>query len=279
VSPRFLKVPQRMGDLGGFGQTIMELTILGAHNCESDKARLTCLLVDRIIAIDAGGLTSTLSIDDQRRLKAVLVTHHHFDHIRDLSTLGMNIYTLGPLGIYALKSTLDVISTYIFNGTLYPDFTKKPSLDKPAFKFNPIAPDKAFAVEGYTVIPFAVNHGVPTIGYQITSPDNKRLVYTGDTCRNPESTWKGLSPQLIVTEVTVCNAYETAARESRHLTPQLLKEELIDFKKANGYIPPVVAVHISPHLENEIRQEIARVADELGTKITCGHEGIRITVQ
>ena len=191
----------------------------------------------------------------------------------------MNIYTMGPLVVYALKNTLEVISTYILNGTLYPDLTKKPSLDKPVFKFNPVELNKDFVIGGYTVTPFAVNHGLPAVGYQITSPDGKCLIFTGDTCRNPALTWKGRSPQLIVTEVTVSNAYETIARESRHLTPQLLKEELIDFKKANGYIPPVAVVHISPHLENEIRQEIARVADELGTKITCGHEGMRITVQ
>jgi len=44
----------------------MELTILGAHNCESDKMKLTSLLIDRVIAIDAGGLTSSLSIEEQR---------------------------------------------------------------------------------------------------------------------------------------------------------------------------------------------------------------------
>jgi hypothetical protein len=36
---------------------------------------------------------------------------------------------------------------------------------------------------------------------------------------------------------------------------------------------------MSPHLEDKIKQEIARIADELGTKITCGYEGMRIDVQ
>jgi len=118
----------------------MELEILGAHNCESENARLTCLLVDRVLAIDAGGLTSALSIEEQHHLKAVLITHHHFDHIRDLATLGMNFYVSGPLSVYGLDSTLQTVSNHILNGVLYPDFTCRPSPDKPAFRFHPVAP-------------------------------------------------------------------------------------------------------------------------------------------
>jgi phosphoribosyl 1,2-cyclic phosphodiesterase len=256
----------------------MELEILGAHNCESESARLTCLLVDRVIAIDAGGLTSALSIEEQHRLKAVLITHHHFDHIRDLATLGMNFYVAGPLPVYGLDSTLQTVSNHILNGVLYPDFTSKPSPEKPALRFHPIAPGKAFTVGGYSVMPFLVNHGIPTVGYQITGADRKNFVYTSDTHRMPEATWQGLSPRLIVTEVTVPDMYESAARESKHLTPKLLKEELLDFKKIHKYIPPVIVVHISPHLEDDIQKEISRVADELGTEITCGYEGMRVVI-
>lgn len=261
----------------------MEVTILGAHNCESDKIKLTSLLVDGVIAIDAGGLTSSLSIDDQLKLKAVLITHHHFDHIRDLQTLGMNIYMHKPtrLGVYALGSTLDVIAGYMFDGVIYPDFTKRPTPDNPVFRLNAIDPEEeeAFVVAGYKIKPFPVNHGIPTVGYRITSPDNKSMIFTGDTTRNTIETWQEQPSQLIIIEVTLPNAHEAAAKDSRHLTPQLLKGELLDYKKANGYIPPVVTVHMSPHLEDKIKQEIARVADELGTKITCGYEGMRITVQ
>jgi len=256
----------------------MELEILGAHNCETESTRLTSLLVDGIIAIDAGGLTSALSVEEQHRLKAVLITHHHFDHIRDLATLGMNFYVNGPLAVYGLESSLQTILSHILNGVLYPDFTCRPSPEKPAFKFHPVAPPKAFTIGGYTVTPFLVNHGIPTVGYQIAGADKKSFLYTGDTHRLTEATWQGLDTRLIVTEVTVPDMYENAARESRHLTPKLLKEELQAFKKLHKYIPPVVVVHISPHLEDEIQKEISRVAEELGAEITCGYEGMRVVI-
>jgi cAMP phosphodiesterase len=256
----------------------MELEILGAHNCESESARLTCLLVDRVLAIDAGGLTSSLSIDEQLHLKAVLITHHHFDHVRDLATLGMNLWSSGPLPVYGLESSLQTVLIHIFNGVLYPDFTSRPSPEKPAFKFHPVAPGKVFTVGSYSILPFLVNHGIPTAGYQITGADRKSFVYTGDTHRLPEATWQGLAPRLIVSEVTVPDKYESMARESGHLTPKMLKDELLAFKKIHKYIPPVITVHMSPHLEDDIQKELSRVAEDLGTEITCGYEGMRVVI-
>ena len=98
----------------------MELEILGAHNCESRDAKLTSLLIDSSLAIDVGSLTSSLSLEAQKRVKAILLTHRHFDHIRDLATFGMNIYTSGPVNVYALDSVLNIISTHLLNDVVYP---------------------------------------------------------------------------------------------------------------------------------------------------------------
>ena len=46
----------------------MDITILGAHNTESEKTRLTSLLIDDVLAIDAGALTSSLSFGAQQNL-------------------------------------------------------------------------------------------------------------------------------------------------------------------------------------------------------------------
>ncbi len=41
----------------------MRVRILGAHNLESKETALTCLLVDDVIALDAGALTSNLPLE------------------------------------------------------------------------------------------------------------------------------------------------------------------------------------------------------------------------
>jgi len=256
----------------------MELEILGAHNCESSDAKLTSLLIDSSVAIDVGSLTSSLSFEAQKRVRAILITHRHYDHIRDLATFGMNIYSSGPVNIYAIDSVLDIISTHLLNDIVYPDFRKKPIPEKPALKFCPVEPNKELIIEEYTVLPVTVNHNVPAIGYQVTSPDGKSLFYTGDTGRNPSSLWEVVSPGLLVTEVTLPNKFESFAQDTRHLTPLLLKQELIDFKRVKGYLPPVVTIHINPHLEVEIKEEIAQVATELATNIAVGYEGMKVII-
>ncbi len=256
----------------------MELEILGAHNCESRETKLTSLLIDQTIAIDVGSLTSSLSFAAQQRIKAILITHHHFDHIRDLATFGMNAYMSGPINIYALDSALEVISAHLLNEVLYPDFRQKPFPERPALKFCPLEPNNEVIIEGYAVLPIPVNHNVPTIGYQVTTPDRKSLFYTSDTGRNPPSLWEAVSAELLVIEVTLPDKFESFARDSGHLTPRLLKKELLDFKRVRGYLPPVVTVHMSPNIEDEIREEVAQVAKELEAKITLGYEGMKIVI-
>ncbi len=41
----------------------MNIRVLGAHNTESRTTRYMSLLVDGILALDAGGLTSSLSFN------------------------------------------------------------------------------------------------------------------------------------------------------------------------------------------------------------------------
>ncbi len=102
----------------------MEIQILGAHQFESKGARLTSLLIDGTLVIDAGGLTSALSVPEQKKIKTVLFTHHHFDHTRDLVTLAANAayYWRGQLVAYALRYTLDIVTNCLLDGRIYTNF-------------------------------------------------------------------------------------------------------------------------------------------------------------
>ncbi|GAG64553.1 unnamed protein product, partial [marine sediment metagenome] len=60
--------------------------------------------------------------------------------------------------------------------------------------------------------------------------------------------------------------------------PSLLKQELTSFRELNGYLPQVVVVHMSPHLEKEIEAEIAAVSKALGGSITLAYEGMELNL-
>ena len=55
----------------------MKVKILGAHALESTETKFMSILVDGVLALDAGGLTSSLSLPSQEEIKAVLLTHSH----------------------------------------------------------------------------------------------------------------------------------------------------------------------------------------------------------
>ena len=79
-------------------------------------------------------------------------------------------------------------------------------------------------------------------------------------------------------DVTFPNHLKETAIQSGHLTPKLLKEELLTFLKLKGYLPRVVAVHLAPGLEDEIRLELEGVAEDLGTPIELAREGAKFQV-
>jgi len=254
----------------------MNIRFLGAHNCESQSTKFISLLIDDILAIDAGGLTSSLSFEAQQKLKAVLLTHHHYDHVRDIPALGMNFYLHhATIDIYSTQPVYNALTAHLLNSELYVNFLEDPQTD-PTIRFNIIEPYRTEQIAGYSILPIKVNHSVPTIGYQVTSPEGKTLFYTGDTGPGLAECCKRVSPQLLITETSWSNRYEDFAKESGHLTPNLLRQELAAFQELKGYLPQVVTVHMSPHLEKEIEAELAVVSKALNHPITLAYEGLEI---
>jgi ribonuclease BN (tRNA processing enzyme) len=128
-------------------------------------------------------------------------------------------------------------------------------------------------IEGYEVMAVPVRHNLDGVGFEITSGDGKTLFYTGDTGPGLSSIWGNISPQLIIADVTWPNSLANAAKDAGHLCPEMLKEELIEFRRVNGYLPKVAVLHMSPQYEPEIEREIGEVAKLLGTSIDIAHEG------
>jgi phosphoribosyl 1,2-cyclic phosphodiesterase len=258
----------------------VKIQILGAHLAEVKGARLTSLLIDGALVVDAGGLTLALSLPEQKKIKTVLLTHHHFDHTRDLVTLAANAgyYWRGQLVVYALRYTLDIVTSCLLDGRIYTNFLEYPSREKPTLILEAIEPYSRKTIAGYDVLAVPVKHSVPAIGYQITSSDGKSLFYTGDTTVGISDCWRHISPQLLITEVAGPNKYGDWLKKAGHFCAEFLKEELIQFRRLKGYLPRVIVIHIGNPYEQEIKEEVAQVAQELEADISLGYEDMKITL-
>ena len=258
----------------------MRIRVLGAHNMETAQTKHTCFLIDDSLAIDAGSLMTALSSNEKDRLRAILLTHRHFDHVRDLPSLGLQTMDNGvTLDLYGLPDTLDAVSTRLMDGLLYPNFTVRPTPEHPKYRMRPTAPGRAFNVCGIEVLPLSVPHGAPAVGF-VVRQGSSTAAFTGDTgggllpflAHTPP-------PQVLFVEVTFANSGAARARASRHLTPFILREELESARQQGLSLPQIVAVHRDPRHEQAILQELAEVAKKLNTSITPAHAAHRVSIE
>ena len=239
----------------------MHLRILGCHGGETPKHRTSSFLVDDSIAVDAGAITSGLSLREQERIRSVLVSHPHMDHIRDLATLADNRCQQGgaTLDIVGIPETIQALRQHFFNDLIWPDFTKIDTKEGPTVRFVELEPNRPANVDGYEVTPVLVNHTVDTSAFIIRHAD-KSIVYGGDTGPT-EELWTQINAlddlQALMMEVSFPNDEARLAADSLHLTPQTFSDELEKLRQSPEL--PILIYHIKPTFEARVHRELARI--------------------
>lgn len=253
----------------------MQVRVLGAHNLEAKETHHTCFLVDGVLAIDAGSLASTLGADEQRHVSTVLLTHLHFDHARDLPTLGLaTLDEPTPIDVFAEQRTLDSVRAHLLDGEIYPDLTRGLNEGPPSFQFRPLTEGEPLRVLGYDVAPVRADHPVPTVGY-IVSANGMRVGFSGDTGGKLMSFFTHESaPHVLFVDVTFPDRMAERARRSKHLTPSTLKRELAGALAAGVTLPRIIPVHRSLAAESEVLEELAALGSELGVDLEPGYENM-----
>lgn len=256
----------------------MELKVLGCHGGETPKHRSTSFVLDGSLGIDAGATTSMLPLEEQLRLDAVLVSHAHFDHVRDLATLADNRCqgALRPLVVAGTRFTIRALKEHFFNDVLWPDFSVIPLVggnSGPTIVFKEVDAEQPTEIAGYRVRPVLVSHTIESAGFVIER-DGVSLAYSGDTGPT-ERFWQVLSetPTLkaILQEVSFPDAYEWLARVSGHHTPATLARDL---QKLSRKDIPVLLYHIKPSFQADVERDIAKLRDDDLQVLTLGDEFI-----
>jgi 3',5'-cyclic-nucleotide phosphodiesterase len=237
----------------------MELRVVGCHGGETPKHRTSAFVVDERIALDAGSLTSGLDLKLQFRLQAVLVSHAHLDHVRDLATIADNRCQADcePLLVAASSGTIRALKKHFFNNLIWPDFSEIPSKTHPTIRFLPLRPEKPTKVAGYTVRSVMVNHTIESAGFIVETPEGA-LAYSGDTGPT-DRFWELLrnTPNLraLLMEVSFPNREQKLATVSGHHTPKTLAADLAKYGSPKDL--PTLLYHIKPVFQGEVEQECA----------------------
>jgi ribonuclease BN (tRNA processing enzyme) len=241
----------------------MKVRVLGCSGGIGGRhLRTTSLLVDHDILIDAGTGVGDLSLAELALIDHVFLTHSHLDHV---ACLPFMVDTVGdmrnkPLTVHATEATLEIVQAHIFNWAIWPDFTEIPSKESPFLRFCTARLGQTTAIDGRAITALPANHTVPAVGYRLDS-GQASLVFSGDTTVCDEL-WKAVNKirnlRYLIVETAFSNREQQLAVASKHLCPQMLKDELLKLQReAEIYI-----THLKPGQIELTMQEIEECVGE-----------------
>src|SRR5262249_35233637 len=216
---------------------------------------LTSFLVNDSLAIDAGSL-GLVSLQDQIKIKHVLLSHSHMDHLASLPLFIENTFdpSRPPVTIHGNEHVIDCLRQDIFNDRLWPDFVSMSREGASFLKLQTFTPGRTISLAGLRITPVAVNHVVPTCGF-IVDDGSAAVVIAGDTGPT-EEIWQRANalPHLraVFLEATFPNAMSDLADVAKHLTPELFAAEAAKVN-ANAAI---IAVHLKARHYSSIVEEL-----------------------
>lgn len=221
------------------------------------EQRLTCFVIDDCVAVDAGSIAIATNSAQRAKVRDIIVTHPHMDHVASLPIFIDDLYPSlkEPMRIHATEEVIGLLERDVFNWNLYPRFSDLKNDYGPVMEYVPIPLGQPFQVAHLNVIAVAVNHIVPTIGL-VVSDGQKSVAFSSDTAETEEF-WKIVNGMkeldALLIEASFPDRLAKLAQVSLHFTPASLDQEL---RKLNHNGMDIMAVHLKPSYREEIIQQL-----------------------
>lgn len=239
----------------------MQIRVLGCSGSIAAGSRTTSFLLDDDVLVDAGTGVGELTLDEMVGIDHVLVTHSHLDHVLGIGLLADSVSRRrngrAPIRVHALPATIEALRAHIFNGVIWPDFSRLPSAEHPLLEFVPFSIGESLVLGTRRAEVLPAEHTVPAVGFAITgpAPTPGAWVFTGDTGPNP-ALWRRLTGMTIahlVIETAFSDEEQHLARISNHLCPTTLAKEL-------SRLEGEVTVHITHIKPGEVEAVMSQIA-------------------
>ena len=237
----------------------MQIRVLGCSGSIAAGKRTTSFLLDHNVLIDAGTGVGDLTLDELAGIDHIVITHSHLDHVLSIGLLADSVTRRRtaaqrpPIVVHALPATIAALQTHVFNGVIWPDFTRLPTPAHPVLRFEAVAVGQVLqlGIRRLEVLP--ASHTVPAVGYAVLGSTGA-WVFTGDTGPNP-ALWqrlRSLPVAALVIETAFRDDEHALATISQHLCPAQLQTELAGLQAP----AQVFITHIKPGEVDAVMSEI-----------------------
>lgn len=223
------------------------------------RQHLACFVIDDLIAFDAGSLAFSTTPEQKKRIRDVVISHAHLDHIAGLPLYIDDLFATikRPIQIHATNEVIEILEGNIFNWSIYPRFSDLKNDYGVVLEYRPFEVEKDFKVKHLTVKAIPVNHIVPSVGF-IISDGKSSLALTNDTAQINRF-WEVVNGEenisAVLVECAFPNELGQLACNSRHLTPKVLEKELTKLRKDC----PIYVINIKPMYFEKVLREIGEL--------------------
>ena len=241
----------------------MRIRTLGCSGGIGAGSRTTALLIDNDVLIDAGTGIGDLALDELDAIRHVFLTHAHLDHVAGLPMLVDANFDENfevPVTVYARSETVEALKSHLFNGVIWPDFTKLPDEKNPLLQFKICSPGETVRIGHRNFHAVDVNHSVPSLGYTVQNSGGVFAV-SGDTKTN-ETLWPALNScddlRVLVIEVSFPDEQEALATTAGHYCPATMRRDLERLK----HDPEIWLTGMKPGQEERILRQVIDAAPD-----------------
>jgi ribonuclease BN (tRNA processing enzyme) len=258
----------------------MIVQVLGCSGAIAAGCKTTAFLLEHDVLIDAGTGVGDLSLEALARIDHILISHSHLDHVLAIGLLADSVMRLRqaegrpPIQVHALPATIAALRAHIFNGVIWPDFTRLPDPTRPVLELIPFAVGDILVLGGKRIEVLSASHTVPAVGFGVDGGAAGWWIYTGDTGPN-SALWQRLQHLRIahlVIETAFSDEERQLARVSKHLCPADLANELAQLA---GCVD-VHITHIKPGEQDAVMAEIGRLGIKHRTHALAAGQTMRL---
>ncbi|WEL21701.1 Metal-dependent hydrolase of the beta-lactamase superfamily [Halorhabdus sp. BNX81] len=249
--------------------TSMQLTFLGTGSAMPTGDRnQTGLLLEadgNRLLIDCGsGILDALAATDSgyTDLDAVLLTHHHLDHVADLLPLlkarwladAPPLRIVGPSGTESLLDELLDIHGYLRKHV-------EPTVADIEVGETMLA--------GFDISAREIHHSMAGFGYRLspTGTDRPAVVFSGDTVAVPEFLTVADGAEVLVHDCSFPDDIET----DNHATPASLGTAL---DAADATVGTLYLTHLYPHTDGRHQEMVASVRERYDGAVAVARDGL-----